>query len=458
MGDSTSSFRFVLSRTLESKHFIPICLISALAVRMCWIHFAPAMPVADYAWYYETATRILEGKGYSRYSVGWMPTAYHAVGYPAFLTLLFAVFGTSVLVGKVANVILYMGALLLTYRLAKKLFHSEIVARTALAVLSFYPNHIAYCSLLAAEILALFLALFAVALFIVEKSRLWKAVLSGMVFGLACLVRAEVVFLPVVLFGATLAGKIRQKALRGHLAFFAVVCISFALTILPWEIRNFQTFSHFVFITTHGGINLFIGNNPHATGAYSSGSEASPLLEGTKSEYEKDAKARALALRYVKEHPLRTIRLWPKKLYYLYHRDIEGFVWTERGMGVWVGTGIGSTKAGTITFFRGCMIIAQSYYMLIMAAFVFSVALLVGRRKHKTGFPETAVVSLWIIIYFTGLGLIFFGNSRFHFLTMPWIAMYVGVLVELYAAPRSSEGYRLPAQQAVKPLPMGSAV
>jgi 4-amino-4-deoxy-L-arabinose transferase-like glycosyltransferase len=343
---------------LGSKYFIPICLACALAIRICWILFAVAQPVSDYAWYYETATRMLEGNGYSRFALGWMPTAYHAVGYPAFLSLLFAVFGPSVLVGKIANVILYMGILLLTYHLAKTLFHSEIVGRTALGILSFYPNHIAYCSLLAAEILALFLSMSAIALFIAGKPRLWKAVLSGMIFGLACLVRAEVAFLPAVLFGAALVGKIREKSFRRHLLFLAVVCSSLALTILPWEIRNYKTFSHVVFITTHGGINLFIGNNPHATGTYFSDGEAAPMLGSPEAEYERDAEARTLALRYIKEHPLRTIKLWPKKLYYMYLRDIDGVGWTERGMGVWIGTAIGSEKKGTIAFFRGCKILA----------------------------------------------------------------------------------------------------
>jgi hypothetical protein len=85
------------------------------------------------------------------------PTAYWPVGYPAFLGLLFTLFGSSLFMAQAGNVILYTGVLVFASYIGKTLFEAELVGRVTLLLLAFYPDHIAYSSLLASEVLFLFL-------------------------------------------------------------------------------------------------------------------------------------------------------------------------------------------------------------------------------------------------------------------------------------------------------------
>jgi 4-amino-4-deoxy-L-arabinose transferase-like glycosyltransferase len=430
MSDPTGQFRSLVLKSLYSKYFVPVCLVSALIVRVCWISLMDPEPVSDFGVFYNSAVALSEGRGYS--SVLGAPSAVWPVGYPGFLSLLFAVFGPSVFVGKMANVILYMGILLLSYYLARNLFNSELTGRVTLAILSFYPNHIAYCSLLASEIPSTFLLLLGISLLILAERKLFMGPLSGSVFGLGCLVRPQILLVPALFFAEALSRKIKERTFRRHLVLFLVTFTSLALTILPWEIRNYHRFGAFVFVSATGGTNLLSGNNPHATGRVFWSTELERMLEGTKNDAERDSKARTLALHYMRQNPLKIIRLLPSKFYYLYSRDTDGAGWNEEGMRL---------KHGSDrVFFRGFKIFSQGYYMSFMIAFFFALLFLFGSKRYRTRFPQSSIVGLWIIAYYTGLALVYYGSERHHFQIMPWIVMYVGALAALLVAPRGEGG------------------
>ena len=206
--------RSILHRAESSTGFIPICLILAVILRVGWIITMDVQPVSDFRWYYERGLDFATGQGYSiapsdfwpenvpsatlppigEQSDGYQYTAYWPVGYPAFLGLLFTIFGSSLWVAKIANIVLYLGILIFSYYLAKRLFLSELTGRVTLLILTFYPDHIAYTSLLATEILFLFLFLLACTLLIIPKYQMRLAVISGVVFGGACLVKPQAIF------------------------------------------------------------------------------------------------------------------------------------------------------------------------------------------------------------------------------------------------------------------------
>jgi len=394
---------------------------------MCWISLVNPEPVSDFAVYYNTAVGLSAGRGFL--TVDGAPTASWPVGYPGFLSVLFTIFGPSLFAGKMANVILYMGILFLSYHLARKLFNSELTGRMTLAILSFYPAHIAYCSLLGTEILSTFLLLLAVSLLIFAGPRVYMGLLSGLVFGAGCLVRPETFFVPAMLFTEGLSKRIREGMLRKHVGLFLVAYASLLLTILPWEVRIYHLFGTVSFVTTRGGLALFMGNNPYADG-HSWNTEMTKMLGGTGNEVEIDARARAFALDYMRHHPLKIIRLLPAKFYYLYARDTSAAGWNEIGMR--------PMHKSLLTFFRGFGILSQAYYMAMMIAFFVALLFLFGSKRWKARFPRSSMVGLWLIAYFTAIGLVFIGNERYHFRTMPWIAMYVGALTALYVAPHSS--------------------
>ena len=432
---------------IQHRYFTPVCFIFALIIRIGWVCLVDTQPVSDFRWYYERGIDFAAGRGYSvgptaywpanlppaslitsdQYPINGRPTAYWPVGYPAFLGLLFVVSGPSLFVAKIANVVLGLGGLFLAYNIARKLFDSELAGRVTLLILSFYPNHIAYSSLLASEILSLFLLLLGILLLIVLHHRLWLAVGAGAVFGLACLVKPQAIFLPALFAVAYLLPNKGWKALAENLIPLVVVYVSIGITILPWQIRNYRVFNDFVFISNNGGINLLVGNNPYATGAYIFSKKITSMLGDVQDEHKRDIQARALAVDYIIHHPLEAMELLPKKLWHLYSGDREAMSWNEAGLG--------PTESHKRDFFF-LKIIAQLYYTLIIVAFlVFIFALPTLQYRNPVQTRPLPATGLWVVLYFTAICLLTFGDSRFHFLIMPWIVMYVGALADRLIRP-----------------------
>jgi 4-amino-4-deoxy-L-arabinose transferase-like glycosyltransferase len=316
---------------------------------------------------------------------------------------------------KLVNIALYTAVIVLTYWISKRLFNSEPAARIAMFLLCFYPNQIAYTSLLSTEILFLFLFLVGAGAFMHGRGRVaWLAV-AGAAWGLAVLTKPQGIFVPVVFslvfFTDT---KSFYKAL-------VVLYGMAALIVLPWLVRNYKLFGK-PLLSTNGGIVLMIGNNPYATGGQIWDDRVSSLLgrlaadEGhlfDGNEVGREKTATAVALSYIVHHPMRTVSRWPRKLAALYASDSEG-VYYSLGMmsvpsdphhvSVWI------TRA-----------IAQAYYALIMVLCAASLRTEIkSRAKHyPLGFVLIAV--------FTAIYLVYFGNPRYHFALMPWFALYSGI-------------------------------
>lgn len=415
------SFLSILFRIVRSKHFVPLCLASCLIVRVLWIALIVSEPVSDFAWYYQRGLDISAGRGYA---VDGIPTAYWPVGYPAFLGLIFSVFGRSLLVAKLANILLFAGILYLSYRIARNLFASELTGRLTLLFLAFYPNHIAYSSLLSCESLFLFLFLLGTILIMKCGKRLLLTAASGLVFGLACLVKSQALFVPAILI-LFLRPEIKGRSLKQYLVAFTIVYAVLMLTISPWIVRNYYEFSNFVYISNNGGITLLIGNNPYANGTYIpfNGKVAS-LLEPAENEREIDVRARNYAINYICEHPVRTIGLWPVKFWHIFNEDVEGVNWNVKG--------IDSKGKDMDIFFWYFTGLAQNYYICTVTVFLVSLPVLFMKRKRNGRAIPTA--GLWVIGYFTAIYLITIGISRFHFPFIPWIMMYIAAMFEMVAS------------------------
>jgi 4-amino-4-deoxy-L-arabinose transferase-like glycosyltransferase len=185
---------------LQSKYFIPVCAVFSILCRIGWVCFVRPEPVADAKWYYERALGLAAGNGYV---IDGQATAFWPVGYPAFLAAIFSILGASLTVARLANVALYVGILLVSYFLAKRLFRSEQVARLTFLGLAFYPNHLVYSSIILSETLFLFLSLSGIALLIYAEGRTSVEIAAGIVFGLACLVKPVIILLPGVIYLAT---------------------------------------------------------------------------------------------------------------------------------------------------------------------------------------------------------------------------------------------------------------
>jgi 4-amino-4-deoxy-L-arabinose transferase-like glycosyltransferase len=153
----------------------------------------------------------------------------------------------------------------------------------------------------------------------------WCAI-AGAVFGLQTLNRPNVLIAAVVVGAALLA--LRHPRLAAALAAGMLVGMS------PVAVRNLAVAGEFSLVSSHGGLNFYIGNNAQATGFYNPVPGITPSIVGQ----EKDAKALAErrvgrsmidsevssyfvreGVKWIRDHPGDAVALFLYKLRFTFH-------------------------------------------------------------------------------------------------------------------------------------------
>jgi hypothetical protein len=263
--------------------------------------------------------------------------------YVYFLAAVLKVASSSLFPARLVQVLLGSAAAGLVVAAARRLFGERAaIAAGALYVLTgvvTFNEILILQSALDPFLTALFLFLLAVALEPPEipskgkkgrpaggGSRSWGIwVWTGIAAGLLCLNRpnallaAGAVALAAAL--APLAARGRSprpsspseegllRTLRPSLAFVAGT----VLAIAPVTLRNLAVSHEFVLISSHGGLNFFIGNNPEADGTYRAVPGITPSIEGQAEDTKRVAESeagRALSVREVSAHFARKAWRW----------------------------------------------------------------------------------------------------------------------------------------------------
>jgi hypothetical protein len=198
------------------------------------------------------------------------------------------------------------------------------------------------------------------------------------------------------------------------------------LTLLPWTIRNAYVFHSLVPISTNGGINMFIGNNPEATGCYSIPKNWKTELDGAvplsldkpTRELASDRYATARAVAFIREQPGRAIALWRPKLLCLF-RDEGAFAHFSRKI---------PTEQRPLL--AQLTRVGQRYYeILLVLSCLGAAGMLVQTFASRTARPELQWVPGAISACFVAVTLVTFGDARFHHSIMPWVSIYAASLL-----------------------------
>jgi hypothetical protein len=403
------SNRSLLLAVLSSHHFVPACFALYLGVRLAVVLFIPIEQQSDQLWYYNRAVAIASGKGYSERGI---LTAFWPVGWPGFMGLLFSLLGPSPFLAQIANLGFAVATFFLALSLGSTLFGDKLVGRLTVLVLAFYPNQIAYVPSLATEVYYTALLLLAVSILFWNKT-LPALMLSGVIFGIATLTKAQTLFLPAVLSLAWRFFSPRRIRFLSDLTRIAAIYGAVGVVILPWTVRNYLVFGEVVLISTNGGGTLLAGNNPSARG---DDAEDDPLVKRIPADVEQqvaaDRLATSMALEWIHDNPAAFAILVPKKVWRLWAPDGEGEWWYQRGFKDYF-------KYELI--FRIIRVFNQLYYVCIILLAGLSVIYLLRRRRALLPCAWTGHI---LVAYFTLISILFSGQSRFHFALMPWLVTY----------------------------------
>ena len=275
-----------------------------------------------------------------------IPTSFRAPLYPTFLAIVYFFNGTDFsrfFAARLAQAIL-LGAPLapLTYWVAQRLFplssfmkeergkRSEKAARISAWIVACYPMLLVYPLGLGTEN-PFFVLLLTSFLFLLKSSEQPVPVnflLAGFFLGLTALTRS--VILPFAGL-AVLWAWFLLKRKRGAL----LIALAFALTILPWIIRNSLLHERLTGIETSMGYNLYLGYHPQGNGSFVFGPSLDLLT--ILDDAERDRFGTEKAIEFIRAQPERFIPLAINRLgfffglekrvlMYFYSNNIIGYI------------------------------------------------------------------------------------------------------------------------------------
>jgi 4-amino-4-deoxy-L-arabinose transferase-like glycosyltransferase len=250
------------TKSLAKSSFLAACIVFSLAfiVRLIYLYESSAnpsfqTPIVDSKTYDETARAFAE-KQVLGSNFFWQ-----SFFYPFFLSMVYFFSGNSIIAAKVIQVLLGALTCALAYRLGEKIFGRQTGIITGF-ITAFYGPMFFYDSELLATGWAAFWAVVIVSLFleVKEKDKSWHWFFLGLSSALGIITRPEFF---LVFFAGCVWLWFRVPRELSLVPRFGAVFAGMALVLVPVGIAAAFATGRFSIMSSSGGLNLYIGNNPN---------------------------------------------------------------------------------------------------------------------------------------------------------------------------------------------------
>ena len=252
---------------MEKRHKIILLIILALALFLRLGHWLDVRGDPF------TAELIMDSQEYDRWareiaSGSWLGEGvfFQAPLYPYILAVIYTLFGRSLDLVYIIQILCAVAGIYALYRAGRKL-GGDILGLSAAALASVYSVSMFYDVQILKESLAVTLVSFLIWMLLEARDRkkfwLWTGV--GVLSGILCLLRENMLLVfPLVLLLIPKRGIPGKESLKN-----AAGCVMGLLLILsPVALRNGLVGGVYTPTTFQGGVNFYIGNNPEANGTY----------------------------------------------------------------------------------------------------------------------------------------------------------------------------------------------
>lgn len=415
--------------TPAKKGFGSVVLIVFLAalVRVGWAALVPMASVSDCAIYDGAARRLAKGMAYTIDEQSTSPSAHWPVGTSFMYSLVYRAFdpekfGYMPIV--VLNIAISLAVVVLAIAAAWKWFGRTAAIGTGL-IMALWPMHIEFTTVIGSE--PIFTA------FILGGMLAWPAcprrrrdavaeetsgsvirsipllIISGLCFGAATYMRPTSLLFPVILAGIDFlrTGRLVLPVVRA-----AIAGVILLLTLLPWSIRNHHVFGKFILVSTNGGTNMWMGNNPDTTGVYM----PPPAPDPGANEATWDKELGRRAIEYIKQDPKAFAKRSALKAVKLHDRETIGVAWNKDGLQKVSATSF-DPKTGFGT--KALKALSSGYWYLVLAAGAIGAIVLAARSGPWKALTHPTVI---LFAYFTGVHAIMVIQDRYHFPITPLVA------------------------------------
>ncbi len=170
-------------------------------------------------------------------------------GYPAFIVLIYWIFGIKPWIVIVIQIILNLCSILFLYRIGKLLFNNRISSFAAL-LFSLDPFSIFYSLTILADTIFVFLLILGIFLFLRagKINSILQNITAGVIFGSAVYLKPVLLYFPLILLIIYIFLKINRK----QFIRIATSVLCFYMLLVPWYIRNYNKYGIIGFTSFEG--------------------------------------------------------------------------------------------------------------------------------------------------------------------------------------------------------------
>lgn len=385
----------------KENRFYLVSMLIALAACILWVAIVKTVPYSDFDYYYGIAKQIANGGNFG--------DTYTSVGYAIALGYVFMIFGKSILVGEIFNLVLTTISYFLMYSLLKKINISETKKRLVFFIFIFFPANIFYNSLLGTEIL--FTTLLLLVTNIYFSNNKFKYIFIGILAGLETIIKPAFF---VFFFAVFLVEIIKEKKLLKPLIHALIILILTGVTVSPMIYRNTKVVGEFTTVSNNGGIVLYINNNSQNTkGRWMPAAEVKNSIVLTKAYKkanmtEKNHMLSKAAKKWIKSHPGQFLILGFKRLFNVYFvGDDILFTYNKAGLS----QGVQSKLLIYTNLIRNVIFLIG--IIAILAYSVKVIRMLIKRRSNEL--DSFSLYALIIFYMFSSAYFITEGQGRYAF-------------------------------------------
>ncbi len=299
---------------MRENRALLLVLLTGLVLRLLFItlfsHWDEGA-MMDSSRYRRVALNIIAGRGFAEWR---FPSAFSPPLYPYFMAAVIRLFGESAIPVKVIQVLFSTLTCYFVYRIGKELFNRRIGLIAALGT-ALNPEIIVLAGSLYTETLYIFIsclvfAVLAVAVRHPEKKRIW--LYTGILMALAILTRHILILFPVyLLMFAAVFPSLRH--LVKPTASAAMICY---LLLVPWTVRNYVVFDHFVPVASGAGGGLWHGSYLSHDGRFQYGKSRDVIARetrGLESPVDKDRALLGKSLKTIAHEPFQFAGMTARK-------------------------------------------------------------------------------------------------------------------------------------------------
>lgn len=420
----TADERGVLGSGASLRSLLTLLAVATL-LRAVWALMIPVMPVSD-SHAYDTFARTLMSSGV----FGWNanePFSFWPPGTSLIYAALFRVFGAEYNAIVWLNLLLSVGLIVLTMRLATRFYG----ARCALYggwVLALWPTLIMFTTVLASELPFLVFVTATLDVWTLPKRQaLLRGIAAGALLGCAALVRPVAMALPVIIGVAVLLDRgLSKSAVLEQLRLVVPALIAMACVIAPWTMRNYALYHEVVLISTNGGVTLWMGNAPGTTGEHMNVPAWAEKLRDDK----QDKALGELAKTYIVNDPVGFALRSLRKFIWLYNHESIGVAWNEAGLSARFGESV----------LRPLKLFTHATWALILLTSVAGLGVLIKTRGFWRAVCGPVVVT---IAFYSAIHSAVVSQDRYHLEFAVQLALLAGVALNaLFARWRTSAANR----------------